>query len=56
MFQIDGYRNGQLHYRGPKPVENVDASFGGHFGPGDPLPDRTQPKCERGNPPAWARR
>jgi branched-chain amino acid transport system substrate-binding protein len=56
MFQIDGYQNGQLHYRVLKPVENVDASFGGHFGPGDPLPDRTQPRCEHGSPPAWARR
>ena len=55
-FQIDGYKNGALHYRVLKPVANVDASFGGHFGPGDPLPDRTQPRCKHGNPPAWARR
>jgi branched-chain amino acid transport system substrate-binding protein len=56
LFQIDGYERGALHYRVLKTVENVDASFGGHFGRGDPLPDRTQPPCEHGHPPAWARR
>lgn len=56
MYQVDGYKNGQLHYRVLKTVENVDASYGGHFGPGDPLPDRTQPRCTHGHPPAWARR
>jgi hypothetical protein len=55
MFQVAGYQQGQLQYRFLKPVENVDASFGGHFGPRDPVPDRTQPKCEGGNPPPWAR-
>jgi branched-chain amino acid transport system substrate-binding protein len=55
-FQIDGYSHGRLQYRRLKTIENVDASFGGHFGPGDPLPDRTQPPCRHGNPPRWARR
>jgi branched-chain amino acid transport system substrate-binding protein len=54
-FQIDGNAHGVLHYRTLKPIENVDASFGGHFGRSDPLPDRTQPPCEHGNPPRWAR-
>jgi branched-chain amino acid transport system substrate-binding protein len=54
MFKIDGYKNGQLHYAFLKTVEDVDASYGGHFGPGDPLPDRTQPRCVRGHPPQWA--
>lgn len=56
LFQVDGYKKGALHYRGPVTVPNVDESFGGHFGPGDPLPDRTQPRCVHGHPPAWARR
>jgi branched-chain amino acid transport system substrate-binding protein len=56
LFQVDGYKRGALHYRLLKRVENVDASFGGHFGRSDPLPDRTQPPCEHGHPPAWARR
>ena len=33
----------------------VDASYGGRFGPGKPLPSRTSPKCVHGNPPPWAR-
>jgi branched-chain amino acid transport system substrate-binding protein len=56
MFQIDGYAPGAPHYRRLKTVKNVDASFGGHFGPDDPLPDRTQPPCKKGDPPPWARR
>jgi branched-chain amino acid transport system substrate-binding protein len=56
LFQVDGYKNGMLQYRILKTVQNVDASFGGHFGPGDPTPDRTQPRCTHGHPPPWARR
>jgi len=57
MYQVDGYKQGALSYSlPPKTVPNVDASFGGHFGPNDPLPDRTQPPCTHGNPPSWARR
>jgi branched-chain amino acid transport system substrate-binding protein len=53
-FQIVGIAHGAPQYRRLKPIENVDASFGGHFGPSDPLPDRTQPTCKHGNPPRWA--
>jgi branched-chain amino acid transport system substrate-binding protein len=56
LFQVDGYKNGMLQYRILKTVQTVDASFGGHFGPGDPTPDRTQPRCTHGHPPPWARR
>jgi branched-chain amino acid transport system substrate-binding protein len=54
-FSVSGNKQGVLGYTAPKAVENVDASFGGHFGPGDPLPDRTQPACRHGSPPVWAR-
>jgi branched-chain amino acid transport system substrate-binding protein len=56
LYQVTGNKRGVLKYKLPglKTVENVDASFGGHFGPGDPLPDRTQPRCRHGSPPAWA--
>ena len=56
MLQISGNKGGALDYKVLKTVQNVDASFGGHFGPGDPVPDRTQPPCRHGSPPAWARR
>jgi branched-chain amino acid transport system substrate-binding protein len=56
LFQVKSNKGGVLDYRAPKPVEDVDASFGGHFGSGDPLPDRTQPPCRHGSPPAWAQR
>jgi hypothetical protein len=55
MFRVTGNDKGALSYRLLKTIENVDASFGGRFGPGDPVPDRTQPPCEPGNVPAWAR-
>jgi branched-chain amino acid transport system substrate-binding protein len=55
LFQIIGNKRGVLSYKLLKTVEDVDASFGGHFGPGDPLPDRTQPPCRHGSPPRWAR-
>ena len=54
LYEIDGNDGGALHYRVVKAIDNVDASFGGHFDPGDPLRDRTQPACEHGRPPAWA--
>jgi branched-chain amino acid transport system substrate-binding protein len=53
-FQVTGNDKGTLSIRLVRPIENVDASFGGRFGPGDPIPDRTQPPCEVGRPPAWA--
>lgn len=55
-FQITGNDKGTLSIRLLKPIENVDASFGGRFGPGDPIPDRTRPPCDAGSPPAWAAR
>jgi branched-chain amino acid transport system substrate-binding protein len=55
LYQITANDKGNLSVRPLRTIENVDASFGGRFGPGDPLPDRTQPRCEAGNPPAWAR-
>jgi branched-chain amino acid transport system substrate-binding protein len=36
-------------------LNTVDASYGGRFGPGKPLPSQTSPKCIHGNPPPWAR-
>lgn len=56
MFQVTGNDKGKLSIRLLKPIANVDASFGGHFGPGDPTPDRTRPPCRAGSPPAWAAR
>jgi branched-chain amino acid transport system substrate-binding protein len=55
LLQVSGNKGGALDYKVLKTVENVDASFGGHFGPGDALPDRTQPPCRHGSPPPWAR-
>jgi hypothetical protein len=56
LYQISSNDKGNLSVRPLRTIENVDSSFGGRFGPGDPLPDRTQPPCEHGNPPAWARK
>lgn len=53
-FRVTGNDKGRISIRLLKPIENVDASFGGRFGPGDPTPDRTRPPCEAGSPPAWA--
>ncbi len=55
-FRVTGNDKGRLSIRLLKPIENVDASFGGRFGPGDPIPDRTRPPCEAGSPPVWASR
>ncbi len=54
LRQVVRNDGGVLTFRTIRTIENVDASFGGHFGPGDPRPDRTRPPCKRGNPPAWA--
>ena len=54
LLQVAGNDRGTLSYRPIRTIEDVDASFGGRFGPGSPAPDRTQPPCERGNPPPWA--
>lgn len=54
LLQVISNNKGVLGYKLLKTVDNVDASFGGHFGPGDPVPDRTQPPCRHGSPPAWA--
>ena len=55
-FQVTGNDKGRISIRLLKTIENVNASFGGRFGPGDPIPDRTRPPCKAGNPPAWAAR
>jgi len=55
MFRVTGNDGGKLSFALHRTVENVDASFGGHFAPGGPLPDRTQPPCTRGKVPAWAK-
>ena len=54
LRQVVRNDGGTLRFRTIRTLQDVDASFGGHFGPGDPRPDRTQPPCEQGNPPAWA--
>jgi len=54
LRQIVGNDRGVLTFRTIRTIRDVDASFGGRFGPGDPRPDRTLPHCVAGNPPAWA--
>ena len=34
-------------------VPGVEQTFGGTFTADTPPPDRTNPKCEKGNQPAW---
>ena len=34
-------------------VPEVDQTFNGFFTPDTPAPDRTNPKCEKGEPPPW---
>jgi branched-chain amino acid transport system substrate-binding protein len=34
-------------------IPDVDQSFGGTFTPETPVPDRENPQCEQGEPPAW---
>lgn len=53
-FRVTANHKGAIDLRLLKPLENVDASFGGRFAPGDPIPDRTQPRCTAGHPPVWA--
>ena len=36
-------------------IPAVEPSFGGHFGPSDPPPGETTPRCLQGSPPRWAR-
>jgi branched-chain amino acid transport system substrate-binding protein len=38
-----------------KVVPNVEQTFGGYFGPGDPPAGRTTPACKKRKPPPWAR-
>jgi branched-chain amino acid transport system substrate-binding protein len=53
-FRVRANRKGALDLRLLNPLEKVDASFGGRFAPGDPIPDRTQPRCTAGHVPPWA--
>jgi branched-chain amino acid transport system substrate-binding protein len=48
-------QTGKPGLRTIRTVGPVDDSYGGRFGPGKPLPSRTNPPCTRGNPPRWAR-
>ena len=34
-------------------IPDTDQQFGGLFSSEAPAPDRTNPKCEKGSPPAW---
>jgi branched-chain amino acid transport system substrate-binding protein len=34
-------------------IPGVEQTYGGTFTPDSPPPDRTNPKCEKGNQPAW---
>lgn len=54
LHQVSGNDQGALSYRPLRTIEDVDATFGGLFAPGDPRPDRQQPRCQPGDPPPWA--
>ena len=41
LRQVVRNDGGTLRFRTIRTLQDVDASFGGHFGPGDPRPDRT---------------
>ena len=53
LRQIVGNDAGTLTWKTIRTIDEVEASFGGRFGPDDPRPDRSQPPCETGTPPAW---
>jgi branched-chain amino acid transport system substrate-binding protein len=46
---------GRPTFRTIRVVPNVEQTFGGYFGPGDPPPSRTSPACVKRAPPPWAR-
>ena len=54
LHRVAGNEEGALTFEPLRTIEEVDASFGGRFGPGDPPPSRVEPSCEQGSPPAWA--
>ena len=46
--------NGAIALPTVSAVRNVDATFGGYFGPTSPRDSHTQPVCRKGHVPAWA--
>lgn len=54
LFRIAGMLESGPAYEPLRTLDEVDASFGGRFGPGDPVPSRSEPPCESGHPPPWA--
>jgi branched-chain amino acid transport system substrate-binding protein len=54
LVRVSGNQDGALAFEPLRTIAEVDASFGGRFGPGDPPPSRVEPSCEQGSPPAWA--
>jgi hypothetical protein len=55
LIRIEKDASGKLVPKTVGVVPNVDASFGGYFGPTSPLDSRTQPVCRKGYVPSWAR-
>jgi branched-chain amino acid transport system substrate-binding protein len=53
LQQIPGSDPNEL--RQIRTVPNVDATFGGYFGPHDPAPTQQGPPCKHGHPPPWTR-
>jgi branched-chain amino acid transport system substrate-binding protein len=55
LGRLERDARGKLFLKQIRVVRNVDATFGGHFGPTSPPPSPTQPACRHGDPPPWAR-
>jgi YVTN family beta-propeller protein len=47
--------SGQLGVRTLRSIPDVEQTFNGYFGRGDPPPSTTTPVCKRSKPPPWAR-
>lgn len=55
LGRVERDAGGKLFVRQIRVVPDVEQTFGGYFGPTSPPPSRTQPACERGHQPSWAR-
>jgi branched-chain amino acid transport system substrate-binding protein len=51
----DNNGDGVPDVRTIKTIPEVDQTFGGFFSPETPSPDRTNPKCEKADPPPWTK-